>query len=72
MGPEEERNWSERYTPSTPTGHTLELGDAAFLEYERLGSKAVMQAAFVLVAGGLGERIIVTRFSWPACVRHGT
>ena len=43
--------------PSIPSGHALELGSATFGEYEAAGVAAMRGAAFVLVAGGLGERL---------------
>ena len=45
------------YTPSVPSGHELELGSDAFARYEAAGAEAVGGCAFVLVAGGLGERL---------------
>lgn len=45
------------YTPSVPDGVTLGFGDAEFLNYETTGIQAAGQSAFVLVAGGLGERL---------------
>lgn len=40
-----------------PTGVKLDVGTADFDAAEALGVKAVKDAAFVLVAGGLGERL---------------
>ena len=51
------KNPLEGYVPSIPSGHALELGSAAFGEYEAAGVAAMRGAAFVLVAGGLGERL---------------
>jgi hypothetical protein len=49
------------YVPSVPAGHTLALGDASldgeFARYEAAGAAAARTSAFVLVAGGLGERL---------------
>ncbi|KAK9786668.1 hypothetical protein WJX73_000832 [Symbiochloris irregularis] len=47
----------EGYTPSVPQGENLDFGSAEFQELEREGVKAASNAAFVLVAGGLGERL---------------
>ena len=35
----------------------MDFGSDSFLEYESAGMKEVGAAAFVLVAGGLGERL---------------
>ena len=51
------KNPLEGYVPSIPSGHALELGSATFGEYEAAGVAAMRGAAFVLVAGGLGERL---------------
>jgi UDP-sugar pyrophosphorylase len=48
------------YTPEVPTGVTLSLGPDGreeFERYERLGVAEAARTAFVLVAGGLGERL---------------
>jgi len=47
----------EGYTPSVPQGETLSYGSGEFCSAERLGLDQVGDAAFVLVAGGLGERL---------------
>ena len=44
-------------TPSVPHGRELLAGSAAFLAAEAEGVQAAKRAAFVLVAGGLGERL---------------
>ena len=48
--------------PVVPRGHDFDFGSAAFIESEELGEKAALAAggggvAYVLVAGGLGERL---------------
>lgn len=43
--------------PSVPDGQLLDFGSEEFLLYERMGAAAMADAAFVLVAGGLGERL---------------
>ena len=45
------------YTPSVPTGQTLEPNSEEFLKMEELGLEAAGDAGFILVAGGLGERL---------------
>ncbi|XP_058753226.1 UDP-sugar pyrophospharylase-like [Vicia villosa] len=45
------------FTPSVPTGETLKFGDESFNKYEEAGVREARRAAFVLVAGGLGERL---------------
>lgn len=44
-------------TPSVPDGEVLAYGTPEFADAERAGLKEAGQAAFVLVAGGLGERL---------------
>lgn len=44
-------------TFQVPTGETLTFGDDSFMSFEETGVKEVQKAAFVLVAGGLGERL---------------
>jgi UDP-sugar pyrophosphorylase len=43
--------------PSVPEGERLDFGSPAFRALERAGAAAAADAAFVLVAGGLGERL---------------
>ncbi|KHG06371.1 UDP-sugar pyrophospharylase [Gossypium arboreum] len=45
------------FTPSVPTGEVLSFCDDNFIKYEEAGVKEAQNAAFVLVAGGLGERL---------------
>ena len=45
------------YTPEVPSGESLDFGSDAFRHYERKGVEEAGQCAFVLVAGGLGERL---------------
>lgn len=40
-----------------PSGEILTFGDNAFIQYEDAGVKEARKAAFILVAGGLGERL---------------
>lgn len=51
------RNPFEGFTPSVPSGEALIFGDENFIMLEELGVKEARNAAFVLVAGGLGERL---------------
>ena len=45
------------YTPSVPTGETVDPTSEHFHELESLGVKQFQYSGFVLVAGGLGERL---------------
>jgi UDP-sugar pyrophosphorylase len=45
------------YTPSIPQGAKITIGDDKFHHYEALGMNELMHTGFVLVAGGLGERL---------------
>ncbi|KAL9313661.1 hypothetical protein ACSQ67_019113 [Phaseolus vulgaris] len=45
------------FTPSVPTGETLTFGDENYINFEETGVHEARKAAFVLVAGGLGERL---------------
>ncbi|OIW14508.1 hypothetical protein TanjilG_12101 [Lupinus angustifolius] len=45
------------FTPSVPTGETLTFGEENFIKFEDRGVQEARKAAFVLVAGGLGERL---------------
>ncbi|XP_021841752.1 UDP-sugar pyrophosphorylase 1 [Spinacia oleracea] len=51
------KNPFDGFTPSVPTGENLTFGDENFINYEEAGVKEAKNAAFVLVAGGLGERL---------------
>jgi len=51
------RNPLAGWTPSVPAGSTLAYGDAEFVQCEEAGAAEAGRAAFVLVAGGLGERL---------------
>lgn len=52
---QEGRNPLEGFTPSVPSGHQLQLGSPEFLEHEATGAATL--CGFVVVAGGLGERL---------------
>jgi hypothetical protein len=45
------------WIPSVPDGQTLEVGSDAFHQMEALGMPELGATGFVLVAGGLGERL---------------
>ncbi|KAF3447050.1 hypothetical protein FNV43_RR12230 [Rhamnella rubrinervis] len=51
------RNPFDGFTPSVPTGEVLTFGDENFINFEEAGIREAQKAAFVLVAGGLGERL---------------
>ncbi|XWS21687.1 hypothetical protein CRYUN_Cryun30bG0075700 [Craigia yunnanensis] len=51
------KNPYDGFTPSVPTGEILSFGDENFIKFEEAGVKEAQNAAFVLVAGGLGERL---------------
>ncbi|CAI5524766.1 unnamed protein product, partial [Closterium sp. Naga37s-1] len=45
------------FTPAVPSGVRVRFGDPEFDEFEARGMAEARNAAFVLVAGGLGERL---------------
>ena len=45
------------FTPSIPEGFNVKVGDAKFYELEKIGCDELKDTCFVLVAGGLGERL---------------
>ncbi|CAH2061005.1 unnamed protein product [Thlaspi arvense] len=45
------------FSPSVPSGENLTFGSENFIEMEKRGVVEAKKAAFVLVAGGLGERL---------------
>ena len=47
----------EGFAPSVPDGETLVFGEAGFESAEAAGLEAAAKTGFVLVAGGLGERL---------------
>jgi UDP-sugar pyrophosphorylase len=47
----------EGWVPSVPQGETFELGTKEYAETEALGMEQLGSVGFVLVAGGLGERL---------------
>eukprot|EP00884_Botryococcus_braunii_P012727 jgi/Botrbrau1/21455/Bobra.0216s0063.1 len=51
------RNPFEGATPSVPHGEKLDYGSEEFQILENIGITEAAQSAFVLVAGGLGERL---------------
>ena len=51
------KNPLDGWTPSVPSGENLSYGSESFCDYEDLGMEEAGKCAFVLVAGGLGERL---------------
>ncbi|KAJ4950375.1 hypothetical protein NE237_027207 [Protea cynaroides] len=51
------KNPFDGFTPSVPSGEILTYGDDNFVNFEEAGVREACKAAFVLVAGGLGERL---------------
>ncbi len=47
----------EGWIPSVPKGETFTVGTEEFMSTEALGLEEVGKCGFVLVAGGLGERL---------------
>jgi UDP-sugar pyrophosphorylase len=47
----------EGWEPSVPEGGLFELGSKEYAETEAIGMEALGSVGFVLVAGGLGERL---------------
>ena len=45
------------FTPSIPEGFNVKVGDDKFYELEKIGCDELKDTCFVLVAGGLGERL---------------
>lgn len=45
------------WKPSIPTGASFELGTTEYTKMEKKGLKELGKVGFVLVAGGLGERL---------------
>lgn len=45
------------YTPEVPDGVKLDFASEKYLEAEELGMKEMCRTGFILVAGGLGERL---------------
>ncbi|KAK2974555.1 hypothetical protein RJ640_009777 [Escallonia rubra] len=51
------KNPFDGFTPSVPSGEVLSYGEDNFIQFEETGVRQAQDAAFVLVAGGLGERL---------------
>ncbi|KAK4490144.1 hypothetical protein RD792_000801 [Penstemon davidsonii] len=51
------KNPYDGFSPSVPSGEALTFGDDKFVQYEDAGVWEARKAVFVLVAGGLGERL---------------
>lgn len=58
----------EGWTPSVPKGQMFDIGTRQFKEAEQMGCPEIGNTGFVLVAGGLGERLgysgIKVRWDW--------
>jgi UDP-sugar pyrophosphorylase len=52
-----DKNPFEGYAVGVPEGERMEIGSEAFRADERAGAALLRSSAFVLVAGGLGERL---------------
>ena len=53
----EGQNPFDGWHPSVPKGENVEYGSKKHRELEKIGLKQAKKTAFVLVAGGLGERL---------------
>lgn len=51
------KNPYDGFVPSVPSGEVLNFGDDNFVKFEEAGIREARNASFVLVAGGLGERL---------------
>ncbi|KMZ56901.1 hypothetical protein ZOSMA_8G00450 [Zostera marina] len=51
------KNPYDSFVPSVPSGEVVTFGDDNFLMLEKIGIEEARRATFVLVAGGLGERL---------------
>ena len=55
-----------------PSGETFELGTPEYTKIEKKGIRELGRVGFVLVAGGLGERLgysgAKVRFAWNTCL----
>ncbi|XP_040939250.1 UDP-sugar pyrophosphorylase-like [Gossypium hirsutum] len=50
-------NFLRCFQKEVPTGEVFSLGDDNFIKFEGVGVKEAKNAALVLIAGGLGERL---------------
>ena len=50
-------NLFKDYTPEVPLGFDIKVGSDQFYELDKLGFEQIENTVFVLVAGGLGERL---------------
>lgn len=60
----------EQYKPEVPTGVSLEPGQPEFDQFEEQGLKELSKVGFVLIAGGLGERLGYSgiKVDLPVCI----
>ena len=56
-GSADNTNPFDGYVVEIPEGERMQIGSDAFRSDERLGMRVIQDAVFVLVAGGLGERL---------------
>ena len=56
-GAVEDANPYDEYTPSIPSGESISIEDPKFDSFEEIGLEQLKDTCFVLVAGGLGERL---------------
>ena len=47
----------KEYNPEVPLGFDIKIGSEQFYELDKLGFTQIKNTVFVLVAGGLGERL---------------
>lgn len=47
----------DKYKPEVPKGYFLKPGQQEFEDFEELGLAELSKTGFVLIAGGLGERL---------------
>jgi UDP-sugar pyrophosphorylase len=59
------------WSPSIPKGETFELGTDKYYETETKGLKLLGSCGFVLVAGGLGERLGYSGIKVNSCFMSG-
>ena len=59
------------WSPSIPKGETFELGTDKYYETETKGMKLLGSCGFVLVAGGLGERLGYSGIKVNSCFMSG-
>ncbi|KAH9307627.1 hypothetical protein KI387_035538, partial [Taxus chinensis] len=68
------KNPFDGFTPSVPAGEVLSYGEDNFVTFEEAGVSEACHAIFVLVAGGLGERLGYSgiKLALPSEITTGT